>query len=164
MCPPAVRTLLVVVYAWVPEPGYGAADGRAAADSDGPNGVRTRVEALPVLALESVVYRDYTFPDGGGRDTPVMWGTEEQALERGWLLAEQGVEVRPVFVHYDDVGAAWLMDDEDHEARGGEHELVAAPWPPDEDDARLAPVVARLTQSAVEKARRRAMKEAQAAR
>jgi hypothetical protein len=102
------------------------------------------VTVLPVLALESRVYREYRIPkDRLGRGFPGMAGTEREARERGWRLHYQGTEVRPVFVHHEGAGSTWL-EGADDAIPGSAWELVAAPWHPDEDLKRLAAVVTRI--------------------
>jgi hypothetical protein len=140
MCAPAVRTVLVVVTAWIDDD----------VERTDPPATVTRVEVVPVLAMKSVLYRVYAIWADKAGDARRMFGTEDEAVKQGWQLVEQREEVRPVFASY--VGdCPGLTDGTDlPPLTNGATRVVAAPWPPAEDEERLAGVVERLRKEARE--------------
>jgi hypothetical protein len=135
LCAPAVR--LVVVGAWAYRERQG---GWAAASA-----------VRPVVALQAALTRAFAKPYAGP-DPPSGAGTENDLLKAGWRLAGEesnttALVVDPEYglIGYDDP----LVGDYEN----GERQLVPAPWPPAEDEERLAPVVAEMKQRALARAK-----------
>jgi hypothetical protein len=141
MCAPAVRTLLLVARPRADGDGSEDDDGAGAGAAGGYDDVLTHV--LPVLALKSEVFRHYLKAAPAGRGGPAaMLGTEEEAAAQGWRMRNQHEVVRPVFIGS---GGGLLCERVEQETGAyGTAEFVAAPWPPEEDEQRLAPVMERL--------------------
>src|SRR5262249_31330446 len=98
----------------------------------------------PVLAIKATNKILYwaTTQDA---DPPRMGATHEEMLGFGWSVedASDFVEYTPVLFDGDR-----LCDPESVEAMSTVGRLVLAPWPPEEDEERLAPVVSELTNRA----------------
>jgi hypothetical protein len=99
----------------------------------------------PVVALRSQVVRTYgkrlppdSFPDDGG--------TEKDLQARGWYLQSQDEDLAGI-IPSEDAGGLIAHNDEYLKTSNSAGRLVAAPWNPSEDEVRLAPVVAELTQT-----------------
>ena len=97
---------------------------------------------FPVLAIAARVERTYSAVSDA---EPDEGGTEKELLEAGWSVAEQAVRHDVLFedpVYGDLTTDAEYREDNEHSRIA----VCACPWPPAEDEERLAPVVARLVE------------------
>jgi hypothetical protein len=138
MCPPAVRT--VVVQAWLDEPDR-----------------VSEHRVYPVLALRSYLSHDYTRPRETGPDRyPETAATHAAMTELGWHHDPNVYATIEAIVAHEEFGLVGTeVGHFDHD--NSAHEVVACPWPPDEDEERLAPD--RLVEQVAERLRYRASAE-----
>jgi hypothetical protein len=128
VCTPACR--LVVVECW-------ADDARGELEYGS--------TVYPVVAVLARVVTTYsrqtsaTYPDESG--------TEQQLLQDGWRLERQECCTSALIVH-EECGDLVRHDDRLFLADSAVNKLVCAPWPAEEDEARLADVVAELKERA----------------
>jgi hypothetical protein len=138
---PAVRMVVVSVsVSRDPAPGA-AGDFLSPPDADG---YYSWVEVYPVLALVAAAERHYATSRASALD-PGLPPTHDAAEGEGWVFA-QHITAYDVLVHTDDYGIcpaaeAFAADNE-------EYRVVLCLWPESEDDARLAAIVAELTDAA----------------
>lgn len=145
MCPPAVRMLVVHVWA------CRTADGSWHEDKVGEEHARM---VYPVLALTAHQgHRYHRFANPG--ESPSVAPTHRGMEERGWHFSGSYVD-SPCFtalIYDPDYG---LVEANDclGDCANGVYEVVPAPWPESEDAERLKPVFDRLRDRAREKVER----------
>jgi hypothetical protein len=124
LCQPSVRMMAVDVRV----------------DDDGVSGHRV----YPVVAIQAEVQR--RFEKGyEGNNCPYEYGNERELRRMGWRLKAQETYTAALIVNddhrlfpiyaYQRLGAMLA---------GAQWSLVCCPWPAEEDDVRLAPIVAEL--------------------
>jgi hypothetical protein len=121
LCQPAVRLVLVEV----------------SAGDDG----ETWHNVHPVVALLARVQQTFR-----SRGNSTRSGTARTLEDKGWQLSEQTAET--VAVYLNEEGDLFLYPDPDSEYPSA-YRLVPCPWPPDEDDRRLQPLVQKMVPLAV---------------
>jgi hypothetical protein len=77
---------------------------------------------------------------------PDVYGTEKDLLAHGWQFDRQEEDLAGI-IPCEDAGGLIAHNDEYLKTSNSAGRLVAAPWNPSEDEVRLAPVVAELTQT-----------------
>lgn len=124
MTTPAVRMLAIYAYAWKEDDWH------------------TAVELHPVVAIQASVQREYGKDYRSDEERPCAVGTEEELLKRGWRLEGQYTTTSALLLHpdsglvrHDD----WLTRPNNCTVR-----LVGCPWPQEEDETRLAGIVAEM--------------------
>jgi hypothetical protein len=138
MCPPAVRMVAVVAWAY-----------RDGEDGDPEAGT----EILPVVALRAAVERVYSKAYSGEAE-PNEHLTEEELLAQGWWLREQRCDTCALVVD-EDYGLI-AYDDGLLITSNSVRRLVCCPWPPAEDADRLASVLAELKAEVLDRAKKKA--------
>jgi hypothetical protein len=138
---PAVRMVVVSVsVSRDPAPGA-AGDFLSPPDADG---YYSWVEVYPVLALVAAAERHYATSRASALD-PGLPPTHDAAEGEGWVFA-QHITAYDVLVYTDDYGicpAAEAFDSANEAYR-----VLLCLWPESEDEARLAAIVAELTDEA----------------
>lgn len=144
LCPPAVRMVVINAWAW-------AEDGKVLGAS----------QVLPVLALQAAVTRRFRKLTHEER-YPDTSGTERELIEKGWNLDEQDARVSALIC--DKEYGLIAHDDLLFESDNSLMRLVCTPWPPEEDEKRLAPIRGEVEQEIVERESKRCKQEARKAK
>lgn len=121
---PAVR--LVAVYAWWEETEQQA-----------------KHDVLPIVGLRTCVFHEYSIE--APRFCPPPCHSHEGYLRKGWKYDGQDCETECLIVG--EVGVESLDDAFLGVSACLEPEIVAAPWPQEEDEVRLAPVIEHKKQA-----------------
>jgi hypothetical protein len=131
LSPPTVRTVMVCSYAYEEDDGW-----------------HTKTILYPVMAVKSIVYRDYTKIVPPGDRPPVFPGTHRLAMEGGWRVLLRSEETRLVVLlpeenRLDDWPGGTLLHD------GAGTTPVLCHWPEEEDRDRLADLIRKQESEAL---------------
>lgn len=100
-----------------------------------------RHEAIPVVAMKSVINQLWSASRYGCEGAPREYGTPEQLAKRGWQLDGQHAEADVLFVEPHGGYLVSLSESRPHDAA---ERLVACTWAEHEDGERLKPFVREL--------------------
>ena len=128
LCTPAIRTVVVRASAWRETPN---------------SPLEVEHEIVPVLAMRATTSRCYGHEE---RDAEEYF-EEAALLDNGWYFDHVAESVEPILADRE-LGLVGL---DDTSCSNTAEEIVACPWPEDEDEDRLAKVIERVRKEATEK-------------
>ncbi len=99
----------------------------------------------PIIAIESSVERAYYYEGDDFEDVSHIdtGGTEEELLERGWVLKDQWIIRRPIYMDCEGM----IVAEGDDKCCNTTQTVVMCPWPPEEDEERLKDEIVHLLES-----------------
>lgn len=118
---PGVRMVIVQVWICDEQPGH---------------------DFVPVLAIESHIKR--CFSKGYVGNHPRTCDTEKELIENGWDFQGQHVDRHAIYLCPE--GFLMSTEEDDLVSSNGDGQLAVCPWPPEQDEEKLADVVAALTE------------------
>jgi hypothetical protein len=127
---PAVRTILI-----------------QAVSNRGDSGeLETFHETWPIVAIRAAAVAIYekTVPKD---KNPVGPWTHKELVKDGWAMTHRDIEMRSLLYHPE---YGTLCEVEDVACDNGVEHVIACPWAPEEDEARLSDLMARLRSKAEE--------------